>query len=73
VFFNELKTRRRRERCHRREIAEREIDNPNTTWGEDDASWDDVWTATTSNDSWTTTTSDDDVELVAKTSRFIYF
>jgi hypothetical protein len=32
VFFNEPKWQRRRDRHHRREIAEREIDNPNTTW-----------------------------------------
>jgi hypothetical protein len=49
VFFNELTTHRRdRRRC--RAITEREIDNPNTTWGEDDDRWDDVWTATTSDD-----------------------
>jgi hypothetical protein len=30
--------------------AEREIDNPNTMWGEDDPRWDNVWTATTSDD-----------------------
>jgi hypothetical protein len=47
VFFNE---QRRRDRRCRREFAEREIDNPNTTWGEDDPTWDDVWTVTTSND-----------------------
>jgi hypothetical protein len=39
VFFNELKRQRRRDRRRHREIAEREIDNPNTTWGEDDARW----------------------------------
>jgi hypothetical protein len=49
VFFNELTmTQRRIDRRRRRKIVEREIDNPNTTWGEDDAS--DAWTATTSND-----------------------
>jgi hypothetical protein len=47
VFFNEQRTRDRR--C-RREFSEREIDNLNTTWGEDDPRWDDVWTATTSDD-----------------------
>jgi hypothetical protein len=42
VFFNEQRAERRRDRCCRREIAEREFDNPNTTWGEDDPRWDDV-------------------------------
>jgi hypothetical protein len=31
VLLNELKRQRRRDRRHRWEIAEREIDNPNTT------------------------------------------
>jgi hypothetical protein len=57
VFFYELKRQRRRDRRRRREIAEREIDNPNITWGEDDARWDDVWTVTTSDDVGTATTS----------------
>jgi hypothetical protein len=68
VFFNELKRQRRRDRRCCREITEREIDNPNITWGEDNARWDDVWTMTTS----------DDVGLrppptTSRTSRFIYF
>jgi hypothetical protein len=50
LFFNKLKRQRRRDRRRRREIAEREIDNPNTTWGKDDPGWDDVWTATTSDE-----------------------
>jgi hypothetical protein len=50
AFFNEQRSCRRRDRrCHR-EIAEREINNPNTTWGEDDPRWDDIWTAATSDD-----------------------
>jgi hypothetical protein len=50
VFFNELKTQRRRDRRRRREIAKREIDNPTMTGGEDDARWDNIWTAATSDD-----------------------
>jgi hypothetical protein len=50
VFFNKQRSCRRGDRRRRREIAEQEIDNPNTTWGEDDPRWDDVWTATTSDD-----------------------
>jgi hypothetical protein len=60
VLFNELKRQRRRDRRRCREITEREIDNPNITWGEDNARWDDVWTVTTSDDVGTATTSDDE-------------
>jgi hypothetical protein len=49
-FFNEQRTRRRRDRRRRREFAEREIDNANTTVGDDDLRWDDLWTTTTSDD-----------------------
>jgi hypothetical protein len=45
----------RRDRRHRREI-----DNPNTMWGEDDARWDNGCTVTTSDDYGTTTISDDE-------------
>jgi hypothetical protein len=50
VFFNEQRAKRRTDRHRHREIVEQEFDNPNTTWGEDDDRWDDVWTVTTSND-----------------------
>jgi hypothetical protein len=50
VFFNEQRAQRRADRRHHREITELEFDNPNMTWGEDDDRWDDVWTATTSDD-----------------------
>jgi hypothetical protein len=60
VFFNLLKRQRRRDRRRCREISEREIDNPNMTWGEDDARLGDVWTVTTSNDIGTATTSDNE-------------
>jgi hypothetical protein len=60
VFLNELKRQRRRDRRHRWEIAKREIDNPNTTWAEDDARWDGAWTVTTSDDDGTVTTSDNE-------------
>jgi hypothetical protein len=36
VFFNEQRAQRRTDRRRCREIAERELDNPNTTWGKDD-------------------------------------
>jgi hypothetical protein len=31
-------------------FAEEEVDNPNTTLDDEDPRWDDLWTATTSND-----------------------
>ncbi|XP_071681670.1 ethylene-responsive transcription factor ERF073-like [Lolium perenne] len=34
----------------RRAIAEFELDNPNTTWGDNDPRRDDMWTETTSDD-----------------------
>jgi hypothetical protein len=55
VFFNKLKRQRKRDRRRRREI-----DNPNTMRGKDDARWEDVWTVTTSDNVGTATTSDDE-------------
>jgi hypothetical protein len=46
AFFADLRADRRR----RRDIAERELVNPNMTWADDDARWDDIWTETTSDD-----------------------
>ncbi|KAK1651531.1 hypothetical protein QYE76_069336 [Lolium multiflorum] len=37
-------------RRHRRAVAEFELENPNTTWTENDPRWDDIWTETTSDD-----------------------
>ncbi|KAK1610709.1 hypothetical protein QYE76_034382 [Lolium multiflorum] len=37
-------------RRHRRAVAVFEIDNPNTTWADNDPRWDDIWTETTSDD-----------------------
>jgi hypothetical protein len=48
AFFNEQRAERRRDRRRRREIAEREFNNPNMTWGQDDPRWDNVWTGTSS-------------------------
>jgi hypothetical protein len=50
VFFNKQRSRRRRDRCRHWEIAEREINNPNSMWVEDDPRWHNVWTVTTSDD-----------------------
>jgi hypothetical protein len=35
-FFNAQREQRRRDRCRRREFAEREVDNPNTTLSNND-------------------------------------
>jgi hypothetical protein len=47
-FYATQRAERRADRRRGREFAEQEIDNPNTTLGDDDPRWDDVWTATTS-------------------------
>ncbi|KAK1696639.1 hypothetical protein QYE76_013336 [Lolium multiflorum] len=44
AFFAHLRAQRRSARCRRRAIAEFELDNPNTTWGENDPRWVDMWT-----------------------------
>jgi hypothetical protein len=50
AFFAHLRAQRREDGCRHQDIATREIVNPNTTWSDDDARWDDVWTDTTSDD-----------------------
>jgi hypothetical protein len=50
AFFNELRTQRRADRHRHPDIVERELVNPNMTWGDDDDRWDDSWTETTSDD-----------------------
>ncbi|KAK1680608.1 hypothetical protein QYE76_041456 [Lolium multiflorum] len=50
AFFADLRAQRRFNRRHRRAIAEFELENPNTTWTENDPRWDDIWTETTSDD-----------------------
>jgi hypothetical protein len=50
AFFADLRAQRRSTRRRRRAIAEFELENPSTTWGENDPRWDDIWTATTSDD-----------------------
>jgi hypothetical protein len=50
AFFADLRAQRRADRRRRRDIAERELVNPTTTWADDDDRWDDVWTETTSDD-----------------------
>ncbi|KAK1629481.1 hypothetical protein QYE76_003796 [Lolium multiflorum] len=50
AFFADLRAQRRFNRRHRRDVAEFELENPNTTWTENDSRWDDIWTETTSDD-----------------------
>jgi hypothetical protein len=50
AFFADLRAQRRADRCRRRDIVERELVKPTTTWADDDDRWDDVWTETTSDD-----------------------
>ena len=50
AFFADLRAQRRSNRRHRRAVANFELENPNTTWTEDDPRWDDIWTETTSDD-----------------------
>ena len=50
AFFTDLRAQRRSNRRHRRAVAEFELENPNTTWAENDPRWDDIWTETTSDD-----------------------
>ena len=50
AFFADLRAQRRSDRRHRRAVAEFELDNPNTTWADNDPRWDDIWTETTSDD-----------------------
>ncbi|KAK1606653.1 hypothetical protein QYE76_030326 [Lolium multiflorum] len=50
AFFADLRAQRRSDRRHRRAVAEFELDNPNTTWAENDPRWDDIWIETTSGD-----------------------
>jgi hypothetical protein len=46
----DTRAQRRADRRRRRDIAERELVNPTTTWADDDDRWDVVWTETTSDD-----------------------
>jgi hypothetical protein len=50
AFSVDLRAQGRADRRRRRDIAERELVNPTTTWADDDDHWDDVWTETTSDD-----------------------
>ncbi|KAK1605604.1 hypothetical protein QYE76_029277 [Lolium multiflorum] len=50
AFFADLRAQRRSNRRHRRAVAVFELDNPNTTWADNDPRWDDIWTETTSDD-----------------------
>ena len=50
AFFADLRAQRRSDMRHRRAVAEFELDNPNTTWADNDTRWDDIWTETTSDD-----------------------
>ncbi|KAK1650937.1 hypothetical protein QYE76_014524 [Lolium multiflorum] len=50
AFFADLRAHRRSNRRHRRAVAVFELDNPNTTWADNDPRWDDIWTETTSDD-----------------------
>ncbi|KAK1678692.1 hypothetical protein QYE76_039540 [Lolium multiflorum] len=50
AFFANLRAQRRSNRRHRRAVAAFELENPNTTWTENDPRWDDIWTETTSDD-----------------------
>ncbi|KAK1698178.1 hypothetical protein QYE76_014875 [Lolium multiflorum] len=50
AFFVDLRAQRRSVRRRRRAIAEFELDDPNTTCGENDPRWDDMWTVTTLDD-----------------------
>ncbi|KAK1697706.1 hypothetical protein QYE76_014403 [Lolium multiflorum] len=50
AFFADLRAHRRSHRRHRRAVAEFELDNPNTTWADNDPRWEDIWTETTSDD-----------------------
>jgi hypothetical protein len=47
-FYATQRAERRANRRRHRNFAERKINNPNTTLGDDDPRWDDVWTANTS-------------------------
>jgi hypothetical protein len=46
----DFNTMQRADRCHRRAFAKQEVDNPNTTFDDEDPRWDDLWTTTTSDD-----------------------
>jgi hypothetical protein len=50
AFFANLRAHCRSNRRHRRAVAEFKLDNPNTTWADNDPRWDDIWTETTSDD-----------------------
>ncbi|KAK1699215.1 hypothetical protein QYE76_015912 [Lolium multiflorum] len=50
AFFANLRAQRRSNRRHRRAVAAFELENPNTTWTENDPRWDDIWMETTSDD-----------------------
>ncbi|KAK1604231.1 hypothetical protein QYE76_027904 [Lolium multiflorum] len=50
AFFANLRAQRRSDRRHRRAVAAFELENPNTTWTENDPRWEDIWTETTSDD-----------------------
>ena len=50
AFFSDLRAQRMSNRRHRRAVATFELENPNTTWTENDPRWDDIWTETTSDD-----------------------
>jgi hypothetical protein len=49
-FYARHRTERRADRRCRRAFTEDEIDNPNSRLNDKDPRWDDLWTATTSDD-----------------------